>query len=266
MSPWERIYLSPHFDDAVFSCGGTIHRQRRAGKKVLVITVFSAAPDENAPLSTLAEGFHRHMDSGNDPVAIRRREDTEALNRLGASFRHFDFKDAVYRMDRADGQWLYSSLEEIFGPVHSRDADLSKQIAARIEAIALKSPSATLCFPAAIGNHVDHQLVHRAGLIMADRNLPVHFYEDYPYADPAAMKDHPACVTPDQTGQRLSLLGKKEFLSRIREPDFHARVEAMTMYRSQLQAYPDPSKVVSDHLRGFLERKSPKGLAERFWN
>ena len=38
----KHVYLSPHLDDAVLSCGGAIHRAGAAGEAVLVITVFAA--------------------------------------------------------------------------------------------------------------------------------------------------------------------------------------------------------------------------------
>ncbi|WP_366972639.1 PIG-L family deacetylase, partial [Thermoflexus sp.] len=36
--------LSPHPDDAVLSCGGTLYRTARAGIPVRVITVFAGDP------------------------------------------------------------------------------------------------------------------------------------------------------------------------------------------------------------------------------
>ena len=55
------IFLSPHFDDAVYSCGGTIGVQVSDGLRPLVITVFGGAPTSPLQLSPFAANIHRTM-------------------------------------------------------------------------------------------------------------------------------------------------------------------------------------------------------------
>ncbi len=40
---YKHIYLSPHYDDAALSCGGSIHKQATQQEPVAVITVFAGA-------------------------------------------------------------------------------------------------------------------------------------------------------------------------------------------------------------------------------
>ena len=36
---YQRVYLSPHLDDAALSCGGRIYQERQAGLSVLVLNL-----------------------------------------------------------------------------------------------------------------------------------------------------------------------------------------------------------------------------------
>ena len=77
------IYLSPHLDDAVFSCGGRIALQVRAGRRVWVVTVCAGSP--GGPLSDYAQVLHTYWGlAETDAPAARREEDRAALARLGA--------------------------------------------------------------------------------------------------------------------------------------------------------------------------------------
>ncbi|MBA4379671.1 MAG: PIG-L family deacetylase, partial [Anaerolinea sp.] len=51
------IYISPHLDDAVLSCGGLIWEQSHAGTQVEIWTVCTGDPPEG-PLSPFAEVLH----------------------------------------------------------------------------------------------------------------------------------------------------------------------------------------------------------------
>ena len=51
------IYISPHFDDAVLSCGGLIFEQARQGIPVEIWTI-CAGDAPPGPLSQLAQDCH----------------------------------------------------------------------------------------------------------------------------------------------------------------------------------------------------------------
>src|SRR6266700_1940501 len=55
------IFLSPHLDDVVYSCGGTIGVQVGVGLRPLVITVFAGIPSSTIELSSLAAEIQREM-------------------------------------------------------------------------------------------------------------------------------------------------------------------------------------------------------------
>ncbi|WP_433766212.1 PIG-L family deacetylase [Pseudomonas putida] len=88
--PKQITVISPHLDDAVFSCGCPLAESRDA----LVITVFAGLPDPEitAPAWDLATGFS----SAYQAVLARRDEDTESMRRLGAKNAWLNFWDSQY--------------------------------------------------------------------------------------------------------------------------------------------------------------------------
>ena len=168
------IYLSPHFDDAVLSCGGLIFEQSRQGLQVEIWTIF-AGDAPAGPLSPLA--LRCHADWGipdvHELVAARREEDLAAAAIVGAEIAHFSLPDCIYRRS-ADGEPLYP--DEVFVPFHpfdqGLDADIAAALAAELE------PQDILVSPLAIGDHVDHRLARLA----AERlDRPLRYYADIPY-------------------------------------------------------------------------------------
>jgi LmbE family N-acetylglucosaminyl deacetylase len=119
-APPLHVYLSPHLDDAVLSCGGAIHRQVSAGEPVLVITFFAGEPPAEPSLSPFALVQHGYWGNPLRPMDLRRAEDKAALTLLGAEAKHLDFLDAVYRVG-VEGEWLYAGEEAIFGEVQPAD-------------------------------------------------------------------------------------------------------------------------------------------------
>ncbi|WP_397453171.1 PIG-L family deacetylase [Pseudomonas sp. NA-150] len=88
--PKQITVISPHLDDAVFSCGCLLAESQDA----LVITVFAGVPDPEmkAPAWDIATGFS----SGYQAVLARREEDAESMRRLGARGAWLSFWDSQY--------------------------------------------------------------------------------------------------------------------------------------------------------------------------
>jgi len=172
-----RVYLSPHLDDAVYSCGGLISRQVGQGDAVLVITV--CAGDPPGPLSTFARELHARWKLDRDPVAHRRQEDIAACAALGAEPIHGTIPDAVYRLDE-EGTPYYPDEAAIFGGLCQQEERLVAGLAAWLD-VHIDS-DAVLYVPLGLGGHVDHILVRKAG----ERLRNAIYYPDYPYAGQGA--------------------------------------------------------------------------------
>ena len=108
-----RIYLSPHFDDVAFSCGGLIWEQIRSGENVSIWTICSGEPPAE-PISRYAESLHERWETGPDAVAVRRVEDINSNRLMGASSLNFSIPDAIYRRSILDAAPLYTADAELF--------------------------------------------------------------------------------------------------------------------------------------------------------
>lgn len=176
------LYLSPHFDDAVLSCGGLIAQQTGQGQRVVVVTLCAGAPPPG-PVSAFAEFQHQRWlaeHPGADPVSLRQAEDRAACTILGAEPVYLDDLDCIYRRG-SDGAWLYDSEESLWGPLHPGDdtTALTAELASLIEGL----KPAVIYAPLAAGNHVDHQRARRVAEAWLLDGMPVLFYEDFPYVE-----------------------------------------------------------------------------------
>ncbi len=169
------IFLSPHLDDAVFSCGGLMARQARRHETVMVVTICAGDPPPE-PLSDFAQQVQLRWAAGSAPLAARREEDIAACELLGASVVHLDFEDAIYRTNR-EAEPLYASEADIFGPLRASESALVRDVAEALAMVCARGEK--LYCPLGIGGHVDHRLARRAVEQLGRR---LFYYFDFPYA------------------------------------------------------------------------------------
>ena len=248
------IYWSPHLDDAALSCGGLIRRQVTDGTPVLVVTVFAGEP-QHAELSAYAIGTHRKWGAATNLTAERKEEDRRAMGILGARYLHLAYTDAIYRL--SDGSFLYSSDQELFGPLHPAEAELVSSLAAMVDGLPT-SREVTMYAPLAVGNHVDHQLVRDSVLNLPNQCSQVVFYEDYPYSD-----------TPGALTQALTTLGTHDWESELESLDercVKAKIAAIAAYQSQMATLFEGEEAMALRVREYSRAMSPdEGFAERYW-
>ncbi|QTD94524.1 PIG-L deacetylase family protein [Burkholderia anthina] len=153
-APTRWLVISPHLDDAVFSCGRLLAQAPGS----VVVTVFAGIPprDAAAPPWDRRAGF-RTADAA---MRVRRDEDRRALALLGACPVWLDFLDDQYGAPAA-----------------------STAIAARVAATLDAHPASGVLAPAGLF-HRDHLQVQQAVLsLLRERNASHtwRFYEDVPY-------------------------------------------------------------------------------------
>jgi LmbE family N-acetylglucosaminyl deacetylase len=245
----DHIYLSPHLDDAVLSCGGLIAKQTEGGEAVTVLTVCAGDPPE-APLSSFAQELHARWGRPGPPVAARREEDHRACGYLGANILHLDIPDAVYRRGE-QGEALYASEQVIFGPLHAAEAELVDRL--RQMLFNATAASARLYCPLGFGGHVDHRLTRLAAEGLGRK---LWYYQDLPYA--ARDNDLPS---------DLSFPHGEETTLRLSEVQLESWVEAASLYRSQLSTFWSNTAELREELCAFyhglagLRFIAPKGEA-----
>jgi len=225
------LYLAPHPDDAVLSCGGLIAQQARRGEPVAVVTIFAGSPPPGAPLSAFAQGLHDRWQGSapagidfSDPPAVRRAEDRRALARLGPAIRaiHLALADAIYRRHPASGEALYASEAAIFGPPHPDDPAL----AALLDS-APPGGGGLIYAPLSAGGHVDHRIVRWAVEKWGIDPARLRWYEDYPYA-------------ADQGAVEAALGARGSYepiLIPLDEEALAAKIEAIAAHESQIDTF-----------------------------
>jgi len=202
------IYLSPHFDDAVLSCGGLIFDQVHGGKTVEIWTIFAGFPPPG-PLSEFATVNHKlwGLATGEGTVSMRRAEDEAAAAIVGADLVHFDIPDAIYRRSRA-GEYLYT--QTIMTPPQPADRGMPRRIATVLKSELREDD--TLACPLALGGHVDHILVRRAAESL---RRPLHYYADIPYLLNNLLTLPPAVVSLDSDLFKVSSAGLETWLTGV---------------------------------------------------
>ncbi len=231
------IYLSPHFDDAVLSCGGLIWDQCHQGEEVEIWTVFAGDPPPG-PLSDFAKVNHElwGVTSGEEVVAMRKAEDQAAAAIVGAEPVHFSIPDCIYRRSPT-GEYLYT--KSVFDLPHPADKYLPRRITA-----ALKSElnlGDTLVCPLALGGHVDHILARKAAESLP---RPLHYYADIPYVLNAPQTLEPA----------IRLLESE--LYPVPEAGLNAWLDGVRAYISQVDSLYKGEGTLFEAIRQFWTREA----------
>ncbi|MCB9771756.1 MAG: PIG-L family deacetylase [Candidatus Omnitrophica bacterium] len=223
---YRAVILSPHLDDAVFSCGGEIAKLRYEGK-VLVINIFTKYL-EDAKKAAVVLGAERYA------------EESGAAKTLDYEYKNLDELDAFFRLP------IYRSIGNIFRPIGPVDLEYCKTLQQILFKELENLSFERVYVPLAIGWHVDHYLTFLAMQDFAAKNK-VYFYEDAPY-----------CFIDTATNSRLhQIQGKKEsmlaFLKRwIRASiSFYKSGMVQTMQPAWQRYFAFP--VTSGYLLGMLK-------------
>ncbi|MBZ0282837.1 MAG: PIG-L family deacetylase [Anaerolineae bacterium] len=252
------LFLSPHFDDAVLSCGGTIHQLTQKGELVTVRTVMGGSPPlERVPDSPIVRDLHIRWKQGDDPVSARAKEDETAVTSLGAVLKRMTvWIDCVYRTNRK-GEALYLTEAAIFGDIHPEDTTgkwLPSVVLPPDEAVHF------IYVPLGVGHHVDHQIVRNWGLELVKQNpwVALKFYEEYPYT-----QDQNALERALAFYEGLSIKLKRETVN-LTEANIAAKVQAIRKYESQISTFWESAEAMEIAVRRSLRENDQN--VERYWS
>ena len=248
------MIISPHFDDGVFSCGGTASQLTAAGHSVLVITMMGGLFQGELPETPILTDLHRRWQAGADPLRQRQIEDEHASQTLGVDFMHVPLPDCVYRL--AGDLALYPSEESLFADVHP--ADYAPRLLKGIQIPELET--ATMVYlPLGVGHHVDHQIARDWGLTQM-RDAPdksvLRFYAEFPYSN--ADRSTETALS----AMKVPLAPADIVLS---ESEMRAKVRAIACYDSQISTFWEGlQSMEADVRRAFTDSQSG-AYVERFW-
>jgi len=246
------IFLSPHFDDAVFSCGSHIADLVRAGESVLIFTVMAApAPPDFKP-SFLTRRFHNRWKVNGDTVTtIRRDEDSAAARMLGAQVAFGPFADSPYRLNPRTKKPLYPSFRSLKGAIQADDAAAQLSNPSTIDrflTVLGAKPGDTLYAPLAVGKHVDHQVVRNMGRALATHfpQYSTRFYEDYPYIVKGA----------HEIPQIIAGLGFRtvRVVNKVSDAAVEAKIAAIACYKSQLTSFWRDTEHMQHEMHSYMAR------------
>lgn len=215
------IYLSPHLDDAVLSCGAVIWDQIHSDASAVEIwTIFSGDPPPGR-LYPFARMLHLRWQTGSEGPSARREEDKAACRVLGCVPVHLDLPDCIYRPVPGTHQPRIRKNDDLFHFDPVKDNPLIGEL---MQYFSRQLPQdCRLVVPLGVGGHIDH-LITRAASESLSR--PLLYYADFPYAG-----DHPEDVEGKTKGFSTP---KKTPLS---NEALHAWQTAISAYRSQISSF-----------------------------
>ena len=254
------VFLSPHLDDAVVSCGGTISCLERIGVPVEVVTIFAGSP--SGELSPFAEWMHRAWRLPYDAPACRRDENGQALSSLGARSTCLSFQDSIYRRRRRGESFLHTSKEQIFSGNWQQESSLLSALVEELQQRLAELSWAVLCTPLGAGGHVDHLLAHVAAerVCAGLKREEIVFYEDLPYALDLS--------TLQKALTRFKLPTDLHLVVPLTEPDMCAKGRAIRLYTSQSKDIAGELGILVHEVLGYAYLAADKGATgpgERFW-
>lgn len=202
------LVLSPHLDDAVFTCG----RLLASVPAPTVATIFAGRPPPDLPLTEWdrASGFR----TGDDVVGARREEDRAALGLLGAIPLWLDFRDRQY------------------GPPPAPEA-----IADRLDGVIRERHPGSVFFPLGLF-HSDHQVTYEAALLLMTR-LPE--FDWVAYEDRLYRRLPGICDEKIEHLRRIGLAPRQVRFSEVAAAPVR-KSRAVAQYRSQLRALATPGR------------------------
>lgn len=169
----KHIFLSPHLDDAVFSCGGLIAKASSLGCPTEIITFYTK--QENFDIlpprqQKIAPKFAVHEQ--------RKKEDYAALSFLGATPIWIDYTERFFRRP-----WLKSVLYSFRTPLEASLDGFANVFSIKqyLNQLCEEWPEAYLFAPLGIGNHYDHVELFLASIMAAAEKRALDrfvFYED----------------------------------------------------------------------------------------
>jgi len=229
------IFLSPHLDDAVLSCGGLIWELVQRGCQVEIWTLFAGDKLDGA-ITPFAQELHARWGTAwNHAAEQRRREDRAACSILEAGYRHFSFADCIYRRETGLGRAVVVREEDLFQPNYAGEEALRRQLLAALTT-ALPS-AAVIASPFGVGRHIDHQIT---AAVLRRVRCEVWYYLDYPYAQ-------------SQSGERRlwQEASGESFLLPVSARGLAHWQEAGAAYRSQVSTFWSNLEALRNAIRTF---------------
>jgi len=213
----EILVLSPHLDDAVFSCCDHIMDWQKKAQ-VLVVTIFTRFGNKSSILRNNIRLSESGFSSPQEQEKKRKKEDEEAMKKLKVNFLHLDFVDAGYRI--FGKKPLYSGSSLFSGKVFHHDGLLASKLEKALKPF---KEFDRVAIPLGVGGHIDHVLTRKAAEKVFD-GKKISYFVDFPYASK---------ISNWSLFNILKLLGKKLSVKKMSAQ----KKEVLKIYTSQFELH-----------------------------
>jgi len=211
-----RFFISPHYDDAIFSLGGYISM---FPKDSYIITVFGGAPNSLIQTNSWWDtkcGFDSPLDS----IKTRKKENILAAHSLllkNESIIDLNFIDKQYRSENSDTIAEEKIISEELESVIKKVISLYPSVRYDLE---IYGPFYDF--------HPDHKITKKVieKIVFKIKGLSTYFYEDIPYVFLPKRIFKKNKQENKKYKYNVIFLNRKQFLNKIR---------AMSMYKSQFK-------------------------------
>jgi len=257
-----RLFLSPHLDDAILSCGGVMHRLSGQGERVIIVTVMAGEPRGIEVDSPVLQAIRSQWNDGENVFAARRTEDAQAAQQVGAQIYHLAFTECAFRGTICGtGEWiaLYPQYDSPFGEIDEADDARIGLLQTRLPFEAVTAIYAPLC----VDDHVDHRLVRDWALVLTgSQDAPaLRFYEEFPHSRSKAALQR----VHNFYERQLPALTMEQAVIPLSEDDVAAKLRAMGCYRSHLNVLWNDAAEMERICRENMLTVGNGVPAERYW-
>ena len=255
------VFLSPHMDDVILSCGGTIHCLNRLKVPVEIITAFTGGP--TGELSPLAKWMHSAWGLPYNAPVCRREEDRQATASLGARPTYLPFQGSIYRRHPQSQQLLYTSKAHIFSGDWGQEPSLLPALVKELQRQLMEQSWELLFGPLGVGGHVDHMLIRAAveSAFTGSQREKVVFYEDFPYVqNPGAL---------DVALAQFETSSVHHWVITLNDEDVNAKERAASLYVSQSKGVAREIGISIDEIREYASlvgETEAVPFGERYWS
>lgn len=249
------IILSPHLDDAALSCGGLLDFLTERQTSCLVISIYCGNPQavkgKDGSLRTLQRKGHVNP-------RLRRQEDIAAMHAARADFVHLSFSDGIYRRSPLTNNFIYRHARERWLAPRVDDLGHVEELYLTLRRLCLGLGHILLVSPMGIGQHVDHSIVARVAIRLAEHGVSLLYYEDFPYVIDrevgSGAEDNPLLA--------LERLGREPVGRMVLPVSVQAKTDLIGHYRSQIPALFENQEGLTAALQSHQHKGVP---CEYYW-
>jgi LmbE family N-acetylglucosaminyl deacetylase len=246
------VFISPHLDDVIFSCGEFISKLSKEKKDILVITVFSGKPIRK--VSNLAKNFHNLWGLNSKAVEIRKIEDENAMKLFGIKYYYIDEMECIYRFDN-NSNYIYFNVEDITSNKYKIENNTIERIKNRLYERLNTLDIGNIFVPLGIGRHVDHIIVRKCVEEIFKNNSSIYYYEDIPYVH----------LNNDLKWKPELINGLDSKIFEIAEDDWILKLNGIKCYESQISISWGNIENAKNTLSEFSMKYLKDNRSIRFW-